>query len=291
VNETDLARDGAQLTDEQALLLVQIGQRQFALTLSEVRHIVPLPHDFPFAGAGAAEYYPFEGEPLRFVSGWDVMGAQTEYQEFAELQPMLPLRRQDHIDWMAALDMSIRTGAAFSKARDPHECAFGKWYYGYHAKDRRLSVLLSSFEQPHAHIHGLADQLLGLAEAGKRDEAIAGFETAKETTLANLLDLFDTTGQLLGALQRRIAIILESDDTRCALGVDMVLDIVAVANSKITLETRHGVVCPRLAMLTDERIAPFFLWQEQLVKSAVTEPDALPAAGQPGEARKGVAIQ
>lgn len=288
MNETDLARDGAHLTDEQALLLVQIGQRQFALTLSEVRHIVPLPHDFPFGGAGVAEYYPFEGEPLRFVSGWDVMGAQTEYQEFAELQPMLPLRRQDHIDWMAALDMSIRTGAAFSKARDPHECAFGKWYYGYHAKDRRLSVLLSSFEQPHAHIHGLADQLLGLAEAGKRDEAIAGFETAKETTLANLLDLFDTTGQLLGALQRRIVIILESGDTRCALGVDMVLDIVTVANSKITHEKRHGGVCPRLAMLTDENIVPFFLWQEQLVKPAVSEPDSLslPAAGQPGEAVK-----
>lgn len=280
---TDQAQQATDPASERELLLIQIGKRQFALELTEVKHIVPLPNDFPFSGSGAADYYPFEGEPLRFVSGWDVMGEQTVYQEFAELQPMLPLRRQDHIDWMAALETSIRNGTAFTKARDPHECAFGKWYYGYRAQDKRLSVLLAGFEQPHAHIHGLADQLLGMAEAGKRDEAIARIEAAKLTTLSNLLDLFDNTGQLLGALQRRIAIILENDDARCALGVDMVLDIVKVANNRVTLETRHGVSTSRLAMLTDERIVPFFLWQEQLTNADETDPapaisdDALPS--------------
>lgn len=246
------------------LLLIQVGKKQFALPLAEVKHIVPLPHDFPCFGPTAAEYYAFEGQPLRYISSWDQLGEDTVYAEFAELQPMLPLRRQDHIDWINTLESSLRDGSAFEKARDPHQCAFGKWYYDYHAKDRRLSVLLSGFEEPHARIHGLADVLIGMVNNGKRDEALAKLDEAKKTTLTNLLDLFDNTGQLLGALQRRIAIVLEHEENICALGADNVIDIVQADKRKLTWTEVDGTSVPRLAMLSDTHIVPFLQWRTLL---------------------------
>ena len=65
--------------------------------------------------------------------------------------------------------------------------AFGKWYYSYHTRDMRLSLLMRNFEQPHSEIHRLADKLLGMAESGQIEEALQAYEESKNTTLAELM--------------------------------------------------------------------------------------------------------
>jgi hypothetical protein len=156
------------------VLLIKLGTRIFGVPLGDVRYVAPMPADFRYGGADGESHFVFEGTPLAYVSLWDQLSVQSAYGEYVELQTMLPQRRQDHLDWMSALETSIRTGAEFSKARNPHDCAFGKWYYGHHFADRRLSLLMGQFEQPHAVIHGLADKLLGIAEAGQGSEALRG---------------------------------------------------------------------------------------------------------------------
>ena len=37
-------------------------------------------------------------------------------------------KEKDHHDWLNALEESIVDGVPFTKAKDPHQCAFGKWY-------------------------------------------------------------------------------------------------------------------------------------------------------------------
>ncbi len=47
----------------------------------------------------------------------------------------------------------------------------------------------------------------------------------------------------------------------------MVLDIVTLPNKNLTWETHEGEMVPRLAMMADESIVPFFHWAEVLASS------------------------
>jgi chemotaxis signal transduction protein len=252
-------------------LTVSVGRRRFALPLDEVRHIVPLHPDFHCTGANLEAYLAFEGMPLPFISSWEHMQEGTAYAEYAELNAMLPQRRQDHIDWMASLESAIRQGHPFSKARSPFECAFGKWYYAYRPANRQLALLLKGFDQPHARIHALADQLLGLVEEGRREEALARFQRASETVLKELLNLFEQTQRLTVSLQRRVAILLRDGDTECALGVDAVNDIAALRPERVTSPRPAGASAgppPTLLMLEDDCVVPLIDWKTFLFNSA-----------------------
>lgn len=162
---------------------------------------------------------------------------------------------------MAALETSIRSGAPFTKARSPHDCAFGKWYDSYHPKDRRLALMLTQFASPHAEIHGLADTLLGMAEGGQTDGALGQFAASKETTLALLMKLFDSVQQLVQELQRRVAIVMDDGEETCALGADSVRDIVTIPAGKIRQGDKDAEATAALVILEDGSIVPLLNWR------------------------------
>ena len=250
------------------VLLVKLGQRLFGVPLADVRYVAPMPADFRYAGADGEANFLFEGSPLAYLSLWDRLAVNSAYGEYVELLSMLPQRRQDHLDWMAALEASIRNGAQFTKARSPYECAFGKWYYGHHFEDRRLSLLLGRFEQPHATIHGLADRLLGMAEGGQRTEALNAFEEASQTTLALLLKLFDDAEELVIELQRRVGVIVADGAATCALGADGVSDIVTIPAERVkpsTVSAAAGAHAFSALLVVDERtVVPLLDWKALL---------------------------
>lgn len=246
-------------------LLIKVGGRSFGVPLNHVRYVSPMPNEFGGYGEKVEDHFVFEGTPLSYVSLWDRLGLKSEFEEYEAMQTMLPQRRQDHLDWMAGLEDAIRNHRSFSKARDPHECAFGKWYYGYRAKDRRLALLMGQFETPHAVIHGLADRLLGLAECGHGSEALRAYEEARSTTLATLMRLFDSAEKLVAELQRRIAVIVADGDDTCALGADGIRDIVTVPRERIKRDTgataRMGAgVASALIILEDQSVVPLINW-------------------------------
>ena len=253
-------------TDDSQILLIKLGARSFGLPLNYVSYVAKMPSDFVSRGAEVDHHFVFEDTPLSYVSLWDRLEQKSAFAEYEEMQTMLPQRRQDHIDWMSALENSIRTGTPFSKARNPHECAFGKWFYNYHAKDRRLSLLLGQFEQPHAIIHSLADSLLGLSEAGHSEEALRSFEEAKNTNLAMLMELFAAAQELVVELQRRIAIIVSDGENACALGADGVSDIVTITPDAIKENAGKGFgiesqATSGLIILEDHNVVPLINWQ------------------------------
>jgi chemotaxis signal transduction protein len=246
------------------MLLIRLGDRAFGLPLAQVRYVAPLPADFASRGVKAADHFVFEGEPLAYVPLWDRLGVESAYLEYEELQTMLPQRRQDHLDWMGALEDAIRGDGSFAKARNPRECAFGKWFYAYRARDRRLGLLLGRFEQPHALIHGLADRLLGLAQQGQGGEALRLFDEARHGTLAKLMQLFDAARQLVAELQRRVAIIVADGDTICALGADGIRDIVTVPAAQLKKGSVGGFAAKHtaaLAVLDERNVVPLLDWR------------------------------
>ena len=248
------------------MLLFRVGGHILGVPLAHVRYVSPLPVDFTALGTETAAHFVFEGEPLPYVSLWNHLGLRSIYAEYQEMQTMLPQRRQDHLDWMAALEDSIRNGASFAKARNPRECAFGKWYYGYRSQDRRLALLLDQFESPHATIHALADRLLGLAESGRNQEAMRAFEETRHTTLSMLMQLFDAAQTLVAELQRRIAVIVAVGADARALGADGINDIVTIPAERVK---RNGTsatgaasrVTEALVILDDHKVVPLLDWR------------------------------
>lgn len=242
-------------------LSFQVGSRSFGIPLAQVQYVAAMPLGFVSAGKDVASHFVFEGKPLSYFSLWDILRLPSSYAEYEEMQAMLPLRRQDHLDWMAALETSLRAGTAFVKARDPHQCAFGKWFYGYQSKDRRLSLLLGQFEKPHATIHFLADQLLGMQEAGQARAALAVFEEARKSTLASLLALFDEAQELVVDLHRQIAVIVTDGRHTCALGADTIQDIVELPAERIRTDTPVGnEATAGFLVLDDQPVVPLINW-------------------------------
>lgn len=252
------------------VLLVKVGQRLLGVPLADVRYVAPMAADFKYGGADGEAHFLFEGNPLAYLSLWDRLNVKSAYGEYVELLELLPQRRQDHLDWMAALEESIRGGNQFTKARNPRDCAFGKWYYGHRFDDRRLSLLMGRFEQPHAAIHGLADRLLGQAEAGRRADALAAFEEAQATTLALLLKLFDSAQELVVELQRRVGVIVTDEARTCALGADGVSDIVTIAADRVKPNTHAAAgadAFSALLVLDERTVVPLLDWKSLLAGS------------------------
>lgn len=254
--------DTSQASEALDILLIRLGGRSFGLPFQNIRHICPIPSGFNGYGAVVDEHFVFQGNPFPYVSLWNLLKLKSEYTEYEEMQEMLWSRRQDHLDWMNALEDAIKNGTAFSKPRSPRECAFGRWYYGYHTKNLRLSLLMRNFEQPHAEIHRLADKLLGISESGRIKEALQAFEESKITTLAELLELFDSTQALLSELQRRIALIVADGDECCVLGADGVRDIVSIPMDRIKQSSRIGVKSSaKMIVLDDQTVVPLIDWR------------------------------
>jgi chemotaxis signal transduction protein len=265
---------GAQLAEDLRFFLFKLGASRFGVPLDHVRSVAPMPTGFMGYGAGTENHFVFQDSPLIYVSLWDELGLKSRYSDCDELLEMLPQRLKDHVSWMDALESSIQTGAPFTKARDPHECAFGKWYYGYKTNDSRLSLLLREFEKPHATIHALADQLLGLVEAGRIPEAKRAFESAKGATLPVLQKLFNDTIQRLLDMRRRIVIITTDGVDAWALGADDALGVVDVAFERVTQFASRSPglkskAASALVTLEDHSVVPLLDWSKFCVGDMV----------------------
>jgi len=237
-----------QMSDDLQLVIFQVGNKCLALPLTEVEHILSLSGEHgeeqSISKEGGVILFQEEAIPWRPL--WEPLAEPSLYQQFEELASILPQRRQDHIDWMAALEQSLVHGQPFTKARSPYECAFGKWFYAFKSDDRRLTLLLSQFESPHARIHGLADRLLGMVADGNGQEALRLYREEQASTLAHLLALFDEVIALVPSLKRPVALILNDQGQRTALGVDRVLDIRAVPPQHLhPARGSYGALAPR----------------------------------------------
>lgn len=156
---------------------------------------------------------------LDIASGMDIK---------AQLLTTLTDREKDHIEWMNALETSIKTGAAFVKALNPDECAFGKWYNKFETRDETLRELLEIFDEPHRKIHALAEELLGLRDNDKVDEALERLQHERATTLRRLRALFARARDQIQNGMRQVLLFVTTDGkTPCyALKIDDINDVI-----------------------------------------------------------------
>ncbi|WP_075188069.1 CZB domain-containing protein [Teredinibacter haidensis] len=211
-------------------LTFKAGDMHFALSVHHVRYIAALSslstRTVPGHNGAANSVFDFDGKAIGLYPLNKIVGAEEKTNESVELIKLLETRRQDHIDWINALEHSIRTGAHFDKARDSHQCAFGIWYDQYKPEDSEMESILSLFDKPHKLIHSIADRLLSMAHDDHRiEDAIEILNKTRDTTLHHLLELFDQATARLKDLTKPVVLVLEDGGKIFALELEQISDI------------------------------------------------------------------
>lgn len=208
-------------------LRFQVGCQHILLPMWQVEHILTIDNikNSIVSPQVDQEFLRIKTEEIPWLPLWRVLGEKSIYSDLESLIKILPQRRQDHLDWINALEQSLLHDLAFTKARDPRECAFGKWYYAFQSENLGLKALLATFKEPHARIHQLADKLLGMVAQGQREEALYILQKEKADTLAGLLTSFDELQATLPRMIRIVALIVNNGSLRCAIGVDKIVEI------------------------------------------------------------------
>lgn len=152
---------------------------------------------------------------------YDITSVAEEYEAF---KITIDQRKADHINWIGALEKSIKENSEFKLARDPHQCAFGKWYYHYHAENQVVDFMLRKIEEPHRKLHELADQVLACSQ--KHDECTRkecvkqAFLAGKTKLMPQLLALLDEVKEVFHHRYQEKLIVVEEGDRRIAVIVD-----------------------------------------------------------------------
>lgn len=206
------------------------GSAEYSLSVAHVRYITALQsiktRTTPNRdGLPPQLVFDFEGEAIPLHRFNRSIGANSQCDESHELIELLAARRQDHIDWIDALEHSLLSGEPFTKATDPHKCAFGQWYDRFEPIDQELKEILARFDEPHKRIHSLAERLLKLAEDGREAEAKKILDEERYTTLKLLMSLFGQATTRLEDMAKPVVIVLEAQQRTFALEVENLGDM------------------------------------------------------------------
>jgi len=181
------------------------------------------------------------------------LGLRSSQEEVEELCGLMEQRAQDHKRWVEELEASVKEGGKFTLARDPHQCAFGKWYDNFKTSNIMLSGFLKKFDAPHKKIHALADEIEGLKECagqteGCREKALQVLERGRSGALATMIKLFGDFQQMIRETHREIAVVLHGHAGTYAVSVDSVASVERLAANEMEelantgLEQQSGLV-------------------------------------------------
>lgn len=173
-----------------------------------------------------------------------ILEGVTAQKKMDELISLLHAREQDHVSWIDSLEESILHNKNFTKARDPHQCAFGVWYDNFDSDNQDLMHILKKFDEPHKLIHSLADKLLTLAEKEGKDAALQELNKARNTTLYSLRKLFEAARESVTSSYKPVIVYTTLNGSTPCLGflVDGVDDALTIDQSDIkSFENNNGI--------------------------------------------------
>ncbi len=184
--------------------------------------------NLPVKGQGILGVYKYLETVVPVFDYARLIGVDSGQQVMQTLIENLEAREKDHIEWLDALEKSITDDVLFTKAMDPHQCAFGKWYDQFETRDETLREILVKFDAPHNRIHSLAEKLLSLRDQKKQDEALEILKVERHTTLRRLRSLFSQAREQVQGAMRPVIIFVTKDGVVPIFGIliDEINDVV-----------------------------------------------------------------
>lgn len=173
-----------------------------------------------------------------------ILEGVTAKEKMSDLIELLHAREKDHVDWLNSLQESIETGSTFTKAKDPKQCAFGKWYSSFESENDDLTHILKKFDEPHVQIHGLADTLLKITENEGKEAALKILQRHRATTLNSLKSLFSAAREAVSSSYKPVIVYTTLDGSTPCLGflVESVEDALTIEESDIKSFSNNGAI-------------------------------------------------
>lgn len=216
-------------------VIAGVRDLQVAVSAKYVQEIVRTPqwHVVPHTPACIRGVINLRGKVLPLVDLRLRMGLPSALDDVQEMINMLEARAQDHVHWLRELLGAVTEGRPFSLARDPAECAFGKWYYSYKPEDIGFASVMYRFEMPHRRIHAIADVALKHAEQGEHAEAREIIHRTEKGDLHTVVNLFVEARTAFREAHKEVAIVLTDGRKHLSLTVDRVASVEAIAEETI----------------------------------------------------------
>lgn len=159
---------------------------------------------------------------------WDlrkILAIESNEQEINNFNNMLCKREEEHINWINELKNSVDEKRPFELNTNPHKCAFGKWYDNYKCNNLKLRSILYKFDRPHKRIHAIAEEVEKLKIEKKYSEAKKVIEDTSNTTLKEMIKLFENIKQEFHRTFAETVLLLEKNSKRQAIPVNAVLAV------------------------------------------------------------------
>lgn len=219
---------------ENSWILFELQQKHYGIPAKNIREMAPL---------GDVSLIPDSPDYIRGIINLrdriipvtdlrrflGMKGIVDEKNEFASL---LKQRREDHINWLKELMLSVEEDRDFKLTTDPHKCAFGKWYDSFKTDNVYLNIILRKFDEPHKKIHSIGIKVDALRKFGHRDNAIKIIEITREHELAKMIHLFEQAIIQLNDY-KEIVLIIEKDEQMYGLVVDSVSAVTEIPKENI----------------------------------------------------------
>jgi chemotaxis signal transduction protein len=216
-------------------VIADVKGLQLAVSAAFVREIVRTPqwHMVPNAPRHIRGVINLRGKVLPLVDLRLRLDLPSALEDVEQMIAMLVAREQDHVHWLRELLGAVTEGRPFTLARDPAQCAFGKWYYSYKPEDIGFASVMYRFEMPHRRIHTIADAVLKYAEQGEHAKAKELILRTEKGDLHTVVNLFAEARTAFRKAHKEVAIVLTDGRRHLSLTVDSVASVEAIAEDTI----------------------------------------------------------
>ncbi len=204
-------------------VILKLERELYGIATPYVQTMVAMPGitNVPYQPAWSRGVINLRGQVMPLVDLRLRLGMSSYLAKIEGLMEMVRHREEDHLNWLAELENSVREKREFTLTTDPHKCKFGQWYDHYKPASLTETQLLQQFDTPHRRIHGLAEKVRCLVAENKADEALAMIEKTRSGDFATMRNLFASFFKLMQELAKtEIAVVLANTNRRAAIAVD-----------------------------------------------------------------------
>jgi purine-binding chemotaxis protein CheW len=174
----------------------------------------------------------FRGNMIPLIDLKKVFKEDSLDKIVTEYSAMIVARKNDHINWTNELDKCIKNGEQFGLAVDPHDCAFGKWFYSYNPENNLIAHHIKKIEEPHRLLHLAAAEYNNCNKDHancNREECLKDvLERVKHEYMPEIINILDSSITILKDNLKELLIVVEYNGFKAGLIVDSVSSIEAI---------------------------------------------------------------
>ena len=212
-----------------------LQDEQFAVSTKYVREMVAMPKaiKIPKTPDYIRGVINLRGQTIPIMDLRVKLGMTSLIAETDQLISLMNDREEDHKNWIAELEKSVREKRDFKLTTDPNKCKFGKWYNGFKTDSRVLENLLKKFNRPHKKIHAIAKEVEQEVAGNNFEAAFTIIRETRDNELTEMVDLFDEVRSFLKDSSREIAVVLEYENIDMIISVDSVETVEKIGREEV----------------------------------------------------------